>query len=201
MLVMPDPPEIGPQCDDRSSAGIRISHLPRSPGVRVRAVNDGNNEIGFFQRLTVCRKEPCLFPGSPCIGIVAGLLREMDGEQVLFECPGDRCIERSFGCGEERGCKIDPVPGKDRNVECRNLREPREEDAPAPRFAGPSASAPKYVLVTPQVGDELTPMMQSGGPRSQMISFTPRSSWSIRAMNSGVLSRSRNVPGFRSGPR
>src|SRR5512136_571885 len=69
------------------------------------------------------------------------------------------------------------------------------------RFGGSSPSAPYQVLVTPQAGDELTPMIHRGEPRSRITSVTSRSSLPMRSENSGVLSRSRYVPGFRSDPR
>src|SRR5665647_19481 len=57
------------------------------------------------------------------------------------------------------------------------------------------------MLVTPQVGDELTPRIQTGFPFLAIIAFVFSSRPSRRFGNSGVLSRSRNVPGFLSGPR
>ncbi len=46
----------------------------------------------------------------------------------------------------------------------------RERKTPRPGiFGGPPFLFPKYVMSTPQVGEEFTPTMQSGGPLARVI--------------------------------
>src|SRR5690606_38708301 len=82
------------------------------------------------------------------------------------------------------------IPGRSGN---------RERNAPLSRLlALGDPRGPYQVVFTPHAGEELTPTMQRGGPRFDIISLTFSSSESRRSANSFVSRRSINTPGSPS---